>query len=149
VSDNILKLIPISPTYMPSGTLIQQALATVKLLFPSADEVSIKQTDLPQFRDQGANWERIVCPICSAVIDEMWWREAMNKAHQKQYMDLNVIVPCCESRTSLNELKYEWPAGFSRFSIEILNPNRDLTDTELQSIETILDSKLRKIRAHY
>lgn len=73
----------------------------------------------------------------------------MNKAHQKQYMDLNVIVPCCESRTSLNELKYEWPTGFSRFSIEILNPNRDLTDTELQSIETILDSKLRKIRAHY
>lgn len=149
MSDNILKLIPISPAYMPQEGLIQQALAAVKLLFPSANEVSIKQTEIPQFRDQGGNWERIVCPICAAVIDEMWWREAMNKAHEKHLMDLNVTVPCCGSRTSLNELKYESPAGFSRFSIEILNPNRDLTDEELQSIETILDSKLRKIWAHY
>ena len=80
---------------------------------------------------------------------ELIWKEAMDEAYKNKFMDLSVVVPCCNSKTSLNELKYEWPAGFAQFGIEIVNPNRDISGGELHSIEIILDTKLRKIWAHY
>lgn len=149
MSDNILKLIPASPSYMPKEDSKQKAIGAVEICFPLAGRVSFKQSGTPHFVDPGANLERIICPNCSLVIDEMWWKEAMDKAYQDKYTDLNVFVPCCRSKASLNELKYEWPAGFAKFSIEILNPTRDISDEELQDIETILETKLRKIWGHY
>ena len=73
----------------------------------------------------------------------------MDKSYQNQFSDLDVIVPCCKSKVSLNELKYEMPVGFAQFSIEILNPNKDFSDEELQKLETILDTKVRIIWGHY
>ena len=73
----------------------------------------------------------------------------MDEAYRNKFIDLEIVVSCCKSNTYLNELRYEWPAGFARFSIEIVNPNRNFSDEELQGIETILDTKLRKILAHY
>lgn len=149
MSDNMLKLIPISPIYMPDEGLIQKALVSVKSLFVSANEIIIKQTDSPQFIDQGENFERIICPKCSETINNEWWQEAMDKAYSGSYVELNVIVPCCNSVVSLNELKYEWPAGFACFIIQILNPNRDLSDEELHNIEIVLGVGLRKIWTRY
>jgi hypothetical protein len=73
----------------------------------------------------------------------------MDKASENKFTDLSVVVPCCGSKTSLNELRYEWPAGFAQFIIEIINPDRNISDEELLKIETILGSKLRKIWSHY
>ena len=149
MSDNLLKLIPISPIYVPEEDSIQKALASIKLLFWSASEITIKQTDSPQFIDQGGNFERIICPKCSGTINEAWWKEAMNNALAKEFFELNVIVLCCNSMMSLNELKYEWPAGFACFSIQITNPNRDLSHEELHAIEVVLGTRLKKIWARY
>lgn len=68
----------------------------------------------------------------------------MGSAFSNHFTALDIIVPCCEEKTSLNELKYEWPAGFARFSIEILSPGKDLDDEELLSLESILSTKLKK-----
>ena len=149
MSDSILKLISSSHTYMPKEDSKQKAIRSVEMFFPLPSRVSFKQSDTPHFVDPGTNLERIICPNCSSVIDELWWKEAMDKAYQDKYIELNVIVPCCKSKASLNKLKYEWPAGFSKFSIEILNPTREITDEELQDIETILETNLRKIWGHY
>jgi hypothetical protein len=142
MSDNILKIIPVSPIYLPTEELIQKALTSIKLFFLTADKIINKNTP-------GTNLGRIICPQCGKEINETWWKEAMDKAYQKEFLDLNIIVPCCNSKVSLNKLKYEQPAGFAQFSIQIVNPNRDLTDEELYSIATILNTKLRKIWAHY
>jgi len=147
--DSILKLIPSSHIYVPKEYSKQRAIASVDVLFPLADSIHFKQSDNPEFVDPGINLERIICPNCSTVIDETWWKEAIDKAYNNKFMDLSIVVPCCNSKTSLNELKYEWPAGFAKFSIEILNPIRDISDEELHDIETILKTKLRKIWGHY
>ena len=149
MSDNILKLIPSSLTFIPGEDSKEKARASIKLLFPLASQVNFGQSDNPEFVDPGANLERIICPKCFAAINEFWWKKAMDKAYENKFMDLSVFVPCCNSKTSLNDLKYEWPAGFAQFSIEIVNPDRDILEEELHEVETILDTKLRRIWSHY
>jgi hypothetical protein len=59
-------------------------------------------------------------------------------------------VACCGALVSLNDLIYEWPAGFARFVLEAMNPNvRDIADDELASLAAILGTPLRKIWARY
>ncbi len=56
--------------------------------------------------------------------------QAMDRAHDAQFGDLAVIVPCCEMRFSLDDLCYEWPAGFARFLLEARSPENDLTEEQ-------------------
>ena len=67
MSDNILKLIPVSPIHIPTGDLIQKTLTSIELLFPTADKMSVKQNALPQFIDPETNLERIICPRCGKI----------------------------------------------------------------------------------
>jgi hypothetical protein len=50
---------------------------------------------------------------------------------------------------SLENIKYQWPFGFAQFSIEIRNPLKDIADSELKQLETVLGCSLRIIWAHY
>jgi hypothetical protein len=105
--------------------------------------------DKVQFIDQGSNWETLSCPNCNSELDIAWWKEAMDKAFEGDFMDLGIKVPCCGFRTTLNDLRYVWPAGFGRFMLEAINPRSDLTDQQLSDFERILRTPLRKIWAHY
>lgn len=149
MSDSILKLIPNSPTFMPNEVSQRRAKVIIDMLFPLAKSVNFEQSNKPQFVDSGTNWESIICPNCVAIIDQMWWKEAMDTASEYKFMELDIVVPCCNSKTTLHDLIYEWPVGFAQFRIEIVNPNRHISEEELNEIETVLDTKLRRIWAHY
>jgi hypothetical protein len=63
---------------------------------------------------------------------------------------LDVTVPCCGSTVSLNDLDYDWPAGFARFVVEARNPRvGNLSDAEMRELELIVRTRLRPIRARY
>ena len=79
MSDNILKLIPSSPTYIPKEDSIQIAIASVEKLFPLAGSVNFKQSDYLQFVDPGVNLERIICPNCGVIIDQMCGKKLWTK----------------------------------------------------------------------
>ena len=149
MSDNILKLIPFSPTYMPDDYSIEKALTHLQQHVQSADNINVVKSNLPRFIDQGANFEKIICPNCTSLIDVNWWQEAMDKAYKNGFEDLTIKTSCCGMETSLNELKYYWPAGFARLSIEIRNPRTEIPDDVLEKVEEILHSHIRKIWAHY
>jgi hypothetical protein len=149
MSDNTLKLIPASPHYVPTAVAAQEARDLLAVFFSEAAEISSKFTEEARFVDQGANWERVLCPICGTELDEAWWQKAMDAAYRTNFANLSVILPCCGAMLSLNDLQYEWPAGFARFTLEIRNPGGDLDDYQLRSLEQILGCHLRKIWAHY
>jgi hypothetical protein len=128
---------------------IDKALVIIKETLIVTDNIRFEVSEAPRFIDQGSNWERVICPNCNAVIDISWWRHAMDVASESEFRSLAVIVPCCGTETYLNELKYEWPAGFARFSIEIWNPELDIAGSKLQELEIALGSSLIKIWAHY
>lgn len=149
MSDNILKLIPSSPNYLPGKESIDQAVSLLKISIPSIVDIKVMVSEKVRFIDSGTNWERILCPNCSAPIDMEWWQNAMDKAFKNGFRDLCINVPCCGSETTLNDLRYDWPAGFARFSIEIHNPRIEIPNEVLKRLEAILGVSLRKIWAHY
>ena len=109
----------------------------------------METTEEVRFIDQGSNFEGVYCPACSADLDQ-WWKEAMDRAWQTRFANLAAVVPCCGSATSLNDLRYVWPAGFARFVLEAKNPGiTDLAHHDLAQLETTLGCRLRRIWAHY
>jgi hypothetical protein len=149
MSDNYLRLIPSSPVFIPDKYAIDKAVFLLKEDFPYPDMVRIEISDSPRFIDQGTNWKRVVCPCCNETLDQGWWQNAMDIAFANGFQNLIVIVPCCGKETTLNDLIYDWPAGFAQFLIEIRNPGMGVVDARINQLETMLGSPLRKIWAHY
>lgn len=149
MSENILKFIPTDPNYIPDMVAQKMARDMLMSFAPQADGVTANVTDKVQFVDQGGNFEQVSCPICGANLSMSWWSQVMNEAHQVGFSDLLVTTPCCKSACSLNDLRYDWPAGFARFVLAARNPNSDLDDGKIHTLEGILACGLRKIWAHY
>jgi hypothetical protein len=151
MSDSFLRLIPIDPTYVPDSGAADKARKVLATIVPAASQVTIDVRDEVNFIDQGANFESVGCPVCGASLELDWWQGALEKAMENQCRDLAVAPPCCGKRTSLNDLRYVMPAGFARFSLEAMNPNRDkdLDPQQLQQLESLIGCKLRQIWAHY
>lgn len=150
MSEDILQLIPTVPAYVPSETsrfLARQRLAS---WFPDAEKIADHVTEDVEFIDPGTNLERILCPACGKELAILWWHEAMDRAFQEGHVaHLSVVVPCCGITHSLNDLCYEWPAGFARFVLEIRDPGYDLSEEHVHLLEQDLQCTLRTIWAHY
>ena len=150
MSDNFLRLIPTDPEYTPDAQAADEARAYLATLVPDADEVKAAMTSEVTFIDQGTNLERISCPRCGAELDESWWADEVERASNTAFTQLDVTTPCCAARVSLNDLDYEWPAGFARFVLEAMNPQvRDLDESATARLATMLGTPLRRIWAHY
>jgi hypothetical protein len=148
MSDSILRLIPDAPGYVPRADQISVVISILSRVTPEAVVHADVYPEV-KFVDQGGNFEAIYCPCCADELDLVWWGQAMDQAAQTQFADLAVITPCCGCRTSLNDLKYHWPAGFARFCITINNPPPDIADSTIQALNDALSTTLRKIWVHY
>jgi len=149
MSDNYLRLIPVSPEYIPDALVSEEVQRLFTSFVPHADEVHVMITNEIKFIDQGSNWERVTCPICGSELGVRWWQEAMDTAYVTKFTNLIVVLPCCHNERSLNNLRYEWPAGFARFVLQARNPNTDLNEAQIHALEQKLGCALRKIWAHY
>ena len=145
MTDHFLILIPTHPQYIPQPEHAQAANDYLLSILPEADDIVWVWSDTVEFVDPGNNFERIICPVCGTELAMSDWQAMMDAAFNNQFEDLNVTMPCCGAHGSLNDLHYEWPAGFARFTLEALNPNADLDDQQLHTVEAMLGCSLRKI----
>lgn len=148
MSDTYLRLIPIRPDFIPDKTRQGKAKTFLNSIFKNK-EIKFDETKDIEFVDQGANFESVSCNYCGRIIDNEFWQDAMDKAQAKHFRDLTLVTPCCHKTTSLNDLKYQRPAGFAKFTISISNPADDIKADALSELEKLLGIKIRKIWAHY
>lgn len=149
VSDNFLRLIPSDPEWTPEVSP-DGALELLTRLVPDAESVNVEIRDGVEFFDSGGNFVGLRCPLCNAQLDQAWWAAKMATAAASGFADLHVDTPCCGAQTSLNELRYDWPAGFARFVIELLNPGRSWLDaSELSLVAAAIGCPVRQVMAHY
>jgi hypothetical protein len=146
MSDNLLRLIPEQPEFEPSSAARDKAVCALRALIPSAVAVNAHLFEEIRFVDQGSNFERILCPHCKQEITSNW-PGLMEECSKFEFTKRRVIVPCCQLESDLNELVYEWPAGFARFVLEVENPVplEWLPSAAQMSLEGILGCRVRQI----
>jgi hypothetical protein len=127
----------------------ERAAEMFRAIAPVAEEIENKVTVGVRFVDCGANFERVLCPICGKELEMEWWNEQMDKDFDGEFKLNSVRVPCCRGEKTLNDLRYEWQQGFARFSLEVMNPNvGELTKDDVKAFETILGCPVKVIYQH-
>lgn len=147
MSDYIVKIIPIDPYLRITDKQAQSALQYLKQNI-KADLVKMRIQESPEFVDCGANLESISCPICNKQLDFGWWNVAMDKASKINFMDLSIKLPCCSKDSTLNDLIYYFPCGFSTFEYDIVNPLMEVNDSLISELQRLLEITVSVIHAH-
>jgi hypothetical protein len=150
MSDDWIALIPEDPRHVPHAIKRRRALERFLELAPNAENIEIKVSDNIQFFDCGANFIRITCPNCRVEISMEWWRNRMDEDYVEEgFALMSYPTPCCNAPHTLNELIYEWPQGFGRFALDVMNPSiGQLRHEVIAEFEKILGTRLRVIHQH-
>src|SRR2546423_8567282 len=69
MSDNYVHIIPEEPGLVPDAAKHQVAVAHFRGIAPRAGEITASVSGSIEFIHCGANFEKILCPSCGAVID--------------------------------------------------------------------------------
>jgi hypothetical protein len=153
MSDNYITLIPADPSHIPPAAVQEIARKQLETFVPEADEVTIRVSKKYEFEADPA-FSVVLCPVCRVDVYK-WFENLLDEAAEADpqgyscFSDLAVITPCCGSSISLNDLDFGWPAGFSLFALDALNPNiNDLEPDQIQELENILGCKLKSIWEH-
>lgn len=147
-SDTYLRIIPASPSFVPDGDRQKEARDFLQDLFPDLD-INFSTSPTIEFIDAGSNFEDVFCHQCGAQIEVEDWQDAVSACYETHFEQLSFKTPCCSAEVSLNDLKYSWPVGFSKFSISVMNPQDELDEAALEDLQIILRTALRVIWAHY
>lgn len=148
MSDHFLILIPAEPTFVPEIEAQDKALQLLRSFGFDDKTIQMTVSDTVKFIDQGANFDRILCPLCKNELQLERWQLLMEAAYRTSFAKLEVVMPCCGQNSSLNDLIYEWPAGFARYRIEICNPSSDIDEAQKHILEMSIGHTLRKIWRH-
>jgi hypothetical protein len=145
MSDNVLQLIPTDPQFQPAPEGAKQARKLLMTFTPQADSVTARFAESVEFFHPGSNGLEIHCPACGADASD-WWAGAMDTAWESHFDNLTATAHCCGASVSLNDLRYDGPAGFGRFVLEARNPNiSDLSPSQLALLQTTLGCTVRQI----
>jgi hypothetical protein len=150
VSENLLRIVPTVPAWTPVEASAAAAAAALREMCPFAADLLIRRYADVTFIDQGGNFERLRCPACAAELETAWWQERMEDASATRFTILNAVMPCCNSVVSLNDLDYEWPAGFARFELQVRSPGRSwLSPDEMAQVSALLGITVRQVISQY
>jgi hypothetical protein len=149
-SGSILNIIPTDPEISFEKNETIDLIQFLSIRFPNKEIEATIDSQI-SFVDCGDGLENISCPVCGKEIPMDYWQEVMDKAHQKNFSDLKIQMPCCGKFAQLNNLKYNQDCGFSKFILTVNDPNNSgLNETELlNELEKISKSKFKIIHAHY
>ncbi len=144
MTDNILSVIPTDPWFVPDAGAQMIGHGLFSSFVVKADEINVVIPDEVRFVDAGENFASVACPVCGTDLSG-WWQQAIDSAFENQFTDLNITTPCCNSNGSLNDLVYDWPAGFASFILEARNPAGDVSEGQLKLLAGVLKCELRKV----
>jgi hypothetical protein len=149
MSDHWIGIIPRDPFFVPKDDGIARAKAFMAEVAPEAEDITSETSDVVRFRDCGANLESIRCPICGTDLSSDWWQEQMGEDWDAAYELHAVRLPCGHEARSLNDLRYYFDQGFSRFILDAMNPNIGvLSPSQISYFEELLGGPMKIIYQH-
>ena len=73
----------------------------------------------------------------------------MSAASKSSFTGLDVVLPCCNKESSLNELDYDFKCGFASCEIDIVNPAKDIDGELIEAISKLLACDISVVIARY
>lgn len=152
MSDTLLSLVPVDRTHVPAQPARERAVALLRTLAPSADEVLDTVSEEIVFIDCGVNWSGVHCPVCGRDADA-WFAGAMSDAFERsRFRELTVAAPCCGAGVELDALDFGWPVGFARYTLTARNPGAQghgFSGSQQRMVEEMMGCPLRVIWRRY
>jgi hypothetical protein len=146
MSDLFTTFIPVDPFFVPTVQAQRDAIALLRKLSPNAEDVSSRADEHVLFRDCGGNFERVRCGSCGGEIAVETLQNWMSEDFSDDGFSLGPIeTPCCRTTTSLNQLQYEWPQGFSRYALSARSVDTEIC-AAIHEFEAAIGCSLRVIR---
>ncbi len=147
MSDHYTIVIPADPRFQPARERAEAAGLLLKQMAPEADDVRHEYTAHIAFYDCGENSEAVFCGECGAELETGWWQEQMDRDLDGEGFQCEAFtLPCCGARSTLNDLRYDWPQGFARFSVRAMNPDRGtLEPDEVRVLADALGTEIRVV----
>ncbi len=122
MAERFVKLIPCLPTYRVNVKAAEQAAEALRRLV-RAEEITVRQTERPEFVDCGGALTEIRCPKCGAALDLDWWGGVMDRMYRESHFFLlEETMPCCGKTVNFNNLRYVRPCGFSCLEFTLREP---------------------------
>jgi hypothetical protein len=139
MSDHFIVVVPCDPRLVPTDEVQRRVVGALSRIAPSAERVTAYASPQVQFFDCGQNFEKVSCPHCTCEIGIDWWQERMSDDTDGVGFRLDSYeTPCCAKSVNLNDLIYDWPQAFGRFSWTVQNPHiGELTDAAKLELEAI------------
>lgn len=148
MSDNWLQYVPRDPGYRPDPDMAEQARRLLASWLPRAQSVKARFEGTITFYHPMGNWSGVCCPSCGSDA-EPWWDEALSRAFETEFTNLQINAACCGALVSLNELNYLWPAAFGSFVLEAMNPDSNgLSADQIAELHNVLGCNLTEIAVH-
>ena len=149
-SGHQLKLIPLDPNFAPTNSQQEKGITYLAKQYKDKEITSTLKNEI-EFVDPGQGLEAVTCNFCGQLIEFEFWTEQMDNASKGKFVDLEMVTPCCNKTTSLNDLRYYMPSGFSKFQIMVMDPDiEEQTANKLKSdLEAIFGNEMRIIWANY
>lgn len=150
MSDNRIRIIPADPEFIPDREVQDKLLTCAKRLAPAAEKFESGEYGSVQFIDCGSNLSAIKCPLCGSALDPGWWQNIMGELSVDDGISMEEFtLPCCGRAADISRLLYDFDQGFSRYCLDILNPNiNGLSGTQVSEIESIMGRKIKVIYQH-
>jgi hypothetical protein len=151
VSEHSLIIIPFDPRLVPEKSHQLYALSRVHESFQAPANIKMQTFEMVRFFHCGENMERIACPQCDSNLTDFkskpdWWGDRISDDYRDGGFLLNTYqTPCCGTPVTLNDLTYEFEMGFARFAIEVENAMGKVDESLHGDLESILNTRLRKI----
>ncbi len=144
MSDHYICFIPTIHDFIPSKESQKLAIEILKRHKLKVLEVTVDKNTT--FRDCGENFESIHCPHCKSKIKIEYWSELMDKNYSDENgFSINpLLMPCCHNISTLNDLCYKFPMGFSRFILRT-DDQVKVSDLLITELESAIKCKLRVI----
>ncbi len=150
MSETFIVLIPDNINFIPSKEQILKIDQILQIYFDFKVYYKFEINRNIEFYDPGMNFEEILCPFCNTVIQLEWWQAQMGKYYipNHGFQHLEIETPCCQKQTTLNALKYNFKAGFSRFAIiinDLVNLEQDIVNRISMELQGPLKIIYRRI----
>jgi hypothetical protein len=144
------------PTFGPTTQRQRELGKPPTRCFPVRIRSTSKSIPRVTLIDCGENLERINCPRCGAAISDESWAErldelAAGEGWELADVDAPLTAPCCQRDVTLRTLRYHWPVGFARFTVDIWNPEPrpDEPTGPAQAVSQAIGVPMSGLWAHY